>query len=75
MKSFKEILSEELNYIIKLKSYLQETSINPIGSSGGNRPIKKKKPLVPPVKRVQPIDRYEPRKEEKPVTYRRPKGN
>jgi hypothetical protein len=63
------------NYIIKLKSYLQETSINPVGSSGGNRPIKKKKPLVPPVKRVQPIDRYEPRREEKPVTYRRPKGN
>ena len=56
------------------KSYLQETSINPVGSSGGNRPIKKKKPLVPPVKRVQPIDRYEPRREEKPVTYRRPKG-
>ena len=56
------------------KEYLQETSINPVGSSGGNRPIKNKKPLVPPVKRVQPIDRYEPRREEKPVTYRRPKG-
>lgn len=62
------------NYIIKLKSYLQETSINPVGSSGGNRPIKKKKPLVAPVKRIEPIDRYEPRREEKPVIYRKPKG-
>lgn len=51
--------------------YLQETSINPIGSSGGNKPIKKKKPLVPPVQRIQPTDRYEPRKQEQPVTYNR----
>ena len=54
------------------KEYLIET-IEPIRRVGYNSPMKKKKPLVKPVSKSQPIDRYEPRKEEKPVTYTKPK--
>jgi hypothetical protein len=58
MKSF-------LNYLIE--------TIDPIRRVGSNNQSKKKKPLVKPITRTEPMDRYEPRKEEKSVTYSKPK--